>query len=89
MVNKSSPVSCGLILNYLGYILIYEWSQSILKRKRVNVNICEQVPSFYRNVQIPSFIHMYVAILWLLSYVSSMTRRKKTPWTKCKFELLL
>ena len=29
LVNKSGPVSCGLISNYLGYILMYGWSQSI------------------------------------------------------------
>ena len=29
LVNKSGPVSCGLISYYLGYILMYGWSQSI------------------------------------------------------------
>ena len=29
VVNKSGPVSCGFISNYLGYILMYGWSQSI------------------------------------------------------------
>ena len=29
LVNKSGRVPCRLLLNYLGYILMYGWSQSI------------------------------------------------------------
>ena len=46
------------------------------------LNICGRVPSFYRNLC--RYQVSCVVVPWLLSYVSSMTRRRKRiTWTKC------
>ena len=48
------------------------WNSS---NKRVNVNICGQVSSFYQNLC--RYQVLYVVVLWLLSYVSSNDKKKK------------
>ena len=54
--------------------------------KRVNVIFVDNFLASTKPVQIPS---LFAVVLWLLSYASSTTRRrrKRTPWTKFFYNL--